>query len=364
MDGLSIRDVHKSYASKPALAAVSFDVHPEEIIALLGPSGCGKSTLLDIIAGLEHADQGDIFWNGADLSSIPVHERGFGLMFQDFALFPHKNVFENIAFGLQMAKLPPPEVAHRVGEVLELVGLPGFEQRSVNDLSGGEAQRVALARSIAPAPDLLMLDEPLGSLDRNLRERLVADLREILRSCRQTAIYVTHDQEEAFALADRVVLMNAGRVEQIDTPLAMYREPGSEFAARFMGLANLIRGEIVQDGQELIVKTGIGVFPFDQLMLIQEGDQRVPAVNSIPPQGRRVVVLLRPDMVNLDGQGLYQLKGEIIETSFRGSTCQASIQVNQEKLLFYFPPTTQLPETGETVRLGFDPLQAVQVFIE
>src|SRR5512139_2742218 len=190
--GLILRDIHKSFGSKRALSGVSFQVGQGETVALLGPSGCGKSTLLGIIAGLDSPDQGDVLWDGESLASLPAHQRGFGLMFQDFALFPHRDVFGNVAFGLQMAKWEPRQIAARVEEVLRLVGLPGFTRRDVNTLSGGEAQRVALARSLAPNPRLLMLDEPLGSLDRTLRERLVIDLGQILRHSHQTAIYVTH----------------------------------------------------------------------------------------------------------------------------------------------------------------------------
>ena len=201
---------------------MSFDVASSEIVCLLGPSGCGKTTLLNIIAGLEQPESGQVLVEGQDIAGTPVHRRGFGLMFQDLALFPHKNVRDNVAFGLRMANLAPQAIDLRVREVLELVGLAGFEQRDVNQLSGGEQQRVALARSLAPRPRLLMLDEPLSSLDRALRERLMNELRDILTRVGQTAIYVTHDQQEAFALADRVVILNAGRVAQIGTPQQVY----------------------------------------------------------------------------------------------------------------------------------------------
>jgi ABC-type Fe3+/spermidine/putrescine transport system ATPase subunit len=212
---LTVSQVAKSYGDTRAVVNVRFEVGSGEIVAVLGPSGCGKSTLLELIAGLEPLDRGEILWDGESLNHVPPHQRNFGLMFQDFALFPHRNVFDNVAFGMQMAHVSQEEIQNRVHEVLNLVGLPDFGGRDVNTLSGGEQQRIALARSLAPRPRLLMLDEPLGSLDRNLRERLVRDLRQILREQHLTAIYVTHDQEEAFAIADRVVVMNAGKVEQV-----------------------------------------------------------------------------------------------------------------------------------------------------
>jgi ABC-type Fe3+/spermidine/putrescine transport system ATPase subunit len=189
--GLSLDDVHKTFGALRAVAGISFQVAPGEVMALLGPSGCGKSTVLSIIAGLEHPERGDVTWDGASILHVPPHQRGFGLMFQDFALFPHMNVFDNVAFGLRMANWPEDRLNKRANEMLELVGLSEARHRDVNTLSGGEQQRVALARSLAPGPRLLMLDEPLGSLDRNLRERLLDELRKVLKSMHQTAIYVT-----------------------------------------------------------------------------------------------------------------------------------------------------------------------------
>ncbi|MEN8171720.1 MAG: ABC transporter ATP-binding protein, partial [Chloroflexota bacterium] len=225
MHKLAIKNIYKTFGSTQALDGISFDLNEGEIMALLGPSGCGKSTLLSIVAGLEKADSGTLHWDGKHLQDTPPHQRGFGLMFQDYALFPHKNVAQNIGFGLLMAKWAPDAIAKRVAEMLELVGLPGYGARDVAALSGGEQQRVALARSLAPRPKLLMLDEPLGSLDRALRESLLTELRDILNEIEQTVLYVTHDQEEAFALADRVVIMNHGQAVQIGAPGELYQRP-------------------------------------------------------------------------------------------------------------------------------------------
>jgi thiamine transport system ATP-binding protein len=344
MAGLKLEDIHKSYGDTRAVAGVSFEVEQGEIVALLGPSGCGKSTILAIIAGLETPDQGTVYWDSVSLTGIPAHVRSFGLMFQDFALFPHMDVFDNVAFGLRIANLPRQQVEERVKEVLELVNLSGFEKRDVNTLSGGEQQRVALARSAVPRPRLLMLDEPLGALDRTLRDRLLLELGEILRRLGQTAIYVTHDQEEAFTLADRVVVLNAGQVEQVGTPQAIYRQPATIFVARFLGFNNLLHGKVYQDGDQRYIQTLVG---------------RLPAGVEQPGS---VTVLVRPDTVMFGDRLPYSFKGKVLQKSFRGSTCRAVVEIEGTPLTFDFPSTLQLPAIGESIELGYDPQDALRVF--
>ena len=211
MSGLEVSDVSVAYGrAEPVVRGVGFEVATREVVALLGPSGCGKSTVLRAVAGLEPLASGRVSWDGVDLAPVPPHRRGFGLVFQDGQLFAHRSVAENIAYGLRVQRRPRAEREARVNELLELVGLPGFGPRPVTELSGGERQRVALARSLAPEPRLLLLDEPLSALDRELRERLAADLTELLRSTGTTAILVTHDEGEAQTVADRILRMRAG----------------------------------------------------------------------------------------------------------------------------------------------------------
>ncbi len=233
---LKLKNIHKSYEGAPLLKGISLELAEGETISLLGPSGSGKSTLLRIISGLEEAESGDVLWDGESIAAVPSHERNFGLIFQDYALFPHLNVFDNVAFGLKMQKLGKEEIYQRVDEALKQVDLQEFAKRSVIDLSGGEQQRIALARALAPRPCLLMFDEPLGALDRRLREYLLVEIKEILEKSAVPAIYVTHDQEEAFALAHRVMLLNEGVIVQRGTPTDVYENPASDWVSAFLGI--------------------------------------------------------------------------------------------------------------------------------
>ena len=341
---LSIHGISKSFGQTRALNDISFNVDEGEILALLGPSGCGKSTLLAIISGLERPDSGEVLWNGENLQDTPAHKRDFGLMFQDFALFPHMNVYANVAFGLKMAHIDPDRIDQRVRQMLAIVGLPDFTKRDVNTLSGGEQQRVALARALAPHPRLLMLDEPLGSLDRNLRQRLVDDLQGILHQMHQTAIYVTHDQEEAFSIADRIILLNAGRIEQVGTPQDIYGDPASVFVARFLEMTNIIPAVIQQRDGERLAVSPLGNFPIRSTFT---GD---------------VLLLIRPDLARLDEKGPVILKGYLKEVSFRGSQKRMTLQANQIPLVFEFPSVVSLPGLGSPLAISLDPASAIKIF--
>jgi thiamine transport system ATP-binding protein len=337
--GLALEGIRKTYGDTLALDGVSLCVPGGSIVAVLGPSGSGKSTLLSIIAGLEMPEAGQVLWEGESLEGVAPHRRGFGLMFQDFALFPHLNVERNVGFGLQMQGLEVGRVGQRVRECLEEVGLAGFERRDVQTLSGGEQQRVALARALAPRPRLLMLDEPLGALDRTLREHLLGEIHRILRASRQTALIVTHDQEEAFGLADRIVILDAGRVVQQGGPQEVYHHPASAAVAGFLGLTNLVAGEAVPGG----IRTALGLLPLDA------------------PSSGHCSVLLRPDAARLDGQGPMVLEATLLEKTFRGPTCILGVQAHGLHLNFEVPSAANLPAEGSPLRLSLDP-QAFQVF--
>lgn len=339
---LEVVSLSKAFgARRPAVDNVSLAVHSGEIVCLLGPSGCGKTTLLRSIAGLEQPDSGEVWFDGQEMGSIPPHEREFGMMFQDFALFPHKNVAQNIAFGLKMHGWPKDRIDQRVKEMLALVALPGFEERDVSLLSGGEKQRVALARALALEPRLIMLDEPLGALDRALRERLMLDLRHILTQFGVTAIYVTHDQTEAFAVADRVALMNAGRIEQFDTPQTVYNRPATQFAARFLGFRNLMPATVRGPNT---VQTALG---------------DLEVVDTMRPSGSQVMLLIRPEAAQLvdtaDADAGNIIEAAVKETSYRGKYSQVWVETaDGEELMFEMPGSP--PAIASSGTLFINPL--------
>jgi ABC-type Fe3+/spermidine/putrescine transport system ATPase subunit len=247
-DGLEVRNIKKLYPE--FMLDVSFRVNPGEFVTLVGPSGCGKTTTLSLIAGLLEADEGAVLLNGTDQQSVPVWKRSIGIVFQDYALFPNMNISKNIGYGLRARKIDKRIIHKRTRELLKLVNLSNYFDRSVSELSGGEKQRIALARALAPEPELLLLDEPLSALDAQLRKSLRKEIRAIQKKLLVTTLYVTHDQEEALSLSDRIIIMNNGRIEQIGTPQDVYTTPASKFAAEFFGRATLLPVEAVsQDDQ-------------------------------------------------------------------------------------------------------------------
>jgi ABC-type Fe3+/spermidine/putrescine transport system ATPase subunit len=326
---LDINHVSYAYDTFEALRDVSLTTEEGEIICLLGASGCGKTTLLRVIAGLETGYSGQISLAGHDLRNTPVNERDFGLMFQDFALFPHMSVEQNVAYGLKRQKVPQQEIQRRVQDMLARVGLSGFDKRDVNLLSGGQKQRVALARSLAPNPRVLMLDEPLGSLDALLRDQLIIELRDIIKSVGLTAIYVTHDQKEAYAIADRVAVMNEGQIEQIDTPQNLYYAPRTEFVARFLGLSNIFK----LDTGDMIHRRLISSATYDY--------------------SSTTAFLIHPSGIYLDSpidRPFVEFSGQVEQIIFRGEYHQIAVRIADDMILYTTTRKSNIA-TGEPLKV-------------
>ncbi|MBY6241396.1 ABC transporter ATP-binding protein [Methylosinus sp. Sm6] len=309
---LSIKGVSKRFGAVTALDDVSLEVARGEFFALLGPSGCGKTTLMRLVAGFEAPDAGRIEIAGEDMSGAPPHRRPVNLMFQSYALFPHLSVFENIAFGLRRQGKDKPAILARVAELLEIVKLTGVEKRRPDQLSGGQKQRVALARALAPGPRLLLLDEPLGALDRQLREETQFQLKEIQRKLQTSFVVVTHDQDEALAMADRIAVMRAGRIEQIGAPAEIYERPATRFVASFIGQMNFLPGRI-EDG------LFVGAFG------------RLPAPPTNLPDGAKAALAVRPERVaptTDDG-----LDGIVEDVAFRGEIIHIRVRLASGEIL-------------------------------
>lgn len=295
---LEVTNIYKNYEGEPLLKGISLSVESGETLCLLGRSGSGKSTLLRIIAGLESADDGEVFWNGENLSAIPTWQRRFGLMFQDYALFPHLSVEENVGFGLRMQGTRKADLQTRVGSALELVNMSAFAKRRVTDLSGGEQQRIALARALAPQPRLLMLDEPLAALDRALRTALQEELRGLLHKTGIPAIYVTHDQEEAFMLGDRIAILAGGVIEQQGGPEEVCNHPKNRKVAEFLGMSNFLAGRVISL-EPLQVESAAGTFSPGVCDL--EGLRLEQEVTLLLPSNLRCVEGLEKEVNTLSG---------------------------------------------------------------
>ncbi|MFG2789440.1 ABC transporter ATP-binding protein [Streptomyces sp. NPDC048419] len=334
---LSLQDATVRFGGRAVLDAVRLDVAEHEIVCVLGPSGSGKSTLLRTVAGLQPLDGGRVSLDGRDQRGVPAHKRGVGLMFQDHQLFPQRDVGGNVAFGPRMHGASRPQQDDRVRELLDLVGLPGAARRAVASLSGGEQQRVALARALAPRPRLLMLDEPLGQLDRSLRERLVVELRELFGRLGTTVLAVTHDQGEAFALADRVVVMRDGRIAQSGTPLEVWQRPADEFVARFLGFDNVVEGAVAGQAADT---------PWGKLPVPEDA-----------PQGPRTL-LVRPAGVRLVAadQGL---RCTVAARTFKGTHVAVRLQPEEAPRLEAACALRAAPEVGDVVGVEFDAAEVV-----
>jgi spermidine/putrescine ABC transporter ATP-binding subunit len=322
---LEIRELIKRYSAQSVIGPLSFGVKAGEFVSLLGPSGCGKTTTLRCIAGFESPSEGGIYLDGERIDQRPPNRRNVGLVFQSYALFPHLTVFENIAFGLRLRRCADAELKRRVQDALELVGLSHLADRYPKQLSGGQQQRVAIARSVVLEPRLLLFDEPLSNLDLKLRVTMRAELRNLQRRLGTTAIYVTHDQGEALALSDRIVVMSNGRIEQVGTPVEIYERPATAFVADFIGSSNLLSGEIVTNAPDSThVRTQSG-------LLLQ----------SSPPiagaSGSRVTAMIRPENIQVTTESAEDrdnpLSGIIDEKTFLGQDLHLKVRINDAQML-------------------------------
>lgn len=345
---LEVTNLSNRYQGSPLLQNIGFSLKQGEILCLLGPSGSGKTTLLRLVAGLESLDAGTIFFRGRDIRDIPPHKRNFGMMFQEYALFPHKSVRQNVAFGLEVQKCSLPELARRVDDMLALVGLTDLGHRKIDELSGGERQRVALARSLAPEPQLLLLDEPLGSLDRSLRDRLTTEIRTILKRLAVTAIFVTHDQAEAFSVADKVAILHNGLLLQFDTPEEIYRRPTNTTVARFLGFTNIIEGR------------------FDDQAIFHSELGRLPGLGRASQAKEKATLLLRPEAASLGNLSSAindppVIVGAVTERVFQGSIYRVSLQSSGRSLTFNLPIDPPPPQPGESIELTLNPAGLVWI---
>jgi putative spermidine/putrescine transport system ATP-binding protein len=329
---VELRGVVKSYGGTQALSGIHLVMQPGEFVALLGPSGCGKTTALRALSGLETIDSGSILIDGVDVASTPTNKRDIGMVFQSYSLFPHMTVMENVEFGLRMRRVAKAERAMRAAEALEMVGLGSHGARFAHQLSGGQQQRVALARALVTRPRVLLLDEPLSALDAKVRVQLREEIRRITRDLGITTVFVTHDQEEALAVADRVAVMRAGRIEQIGTPRELYATPANPFVADFVGLTSRVPGEVV--GGEVVVH-GI----------------RLPLLGEPQPDGP-VFALIRPEDVALaTADRVGAIEATVVSSSFLGSLRRTDFSLPDGTLIAVQHDVNDQPEVGETAHL-------------
>jgi iron(III) transport system ATP-binding protein len=343
MESIRAASVVKTFGNVRALDGISVEIEPGELFFLLGPSGCGKTTLLRCIAGLETPTAGSIFFGERDVTAMPPHKREAAMVFQSYALWPHLTVGQNIAFGLEERKVPKPEIKRRVEEALEMVKLPGYGGRSIDQMSGGQQQRVSLARALVVKPKCLLLDEPLSNLDAQLRVEMRREIRRIVKDNGLTGIYVTHDQEEALAMADRMAILSQGKIDQIGTPEEIYRSPRGAEVAKFIGETNLIEGELVETRDGLVfAKTAAGLLT-----------GRITDPVWTPSPGDAVTVSIRPEAWRLHPEtGDNTISGNIEERAYLGQRIQYWISTPAGRLqVVEMNPHVLRPPGPEAVRL-------------
>jgi len=333
-----ITGVTKKYKNVTAVDNLTLAIPEGEFVSILGPSGCGKTTTLRIIAGLAEADAGEVYIGGTDVTSVPPYRRNIGMVFQDYALFPHMTVRDNVAFGLRMRKIPAAKAHEKADEMLALVHLSGMGERRPNQLSGGQQQRVALARALAIEPSVLLLDEPLSNLDLKLRQEMRVELRRIQRRVGTTAVFVTHDQGEALSLSDRVIVMNQGRVEQEGNPVSLYENPRTRFVAAFLGDANFFRGQL------------------NGGLVLSDGIMLEPRCGDANTGGKEVAVLVRPEKIRIGTEptdGVNTAIGVIDSLTYLGSQTRYYIQLRTGRIVTVDSVETRVYSEGTEVTLAW-----------
>ena len=354
---LRIRSIEKIYPD--FRLELDFELRQGELLILLGPSGCGKTTTLRLIAGFIDPDSGALDMDGRRIDTLPAHRRRIGIVFQDYALFPHLNVWDNIAFGLRMQGWSPRDARQRIKELLGLISLDGYAKRKVTHLSGGEQQRVALARALAPQPQLLLLDEPLSALDAKLRKSLRIEIRRIQRELGVTTLYVTHDQEEALVLGDRIAVMREGHIEQIDTPERIYNRPHNLFVGTFLGQANLLPGRLVErNADKVVVETAVG--PLAAVGPAQPRPAQAHRSSAGLQIGQEAVVFFRPEHCSLDSRHSgrtgrsNRINGRVVRKEYLGSHQLVEVEAGGDRFTLDLSEV-QFLEVGSAVQFSVDP---------
>ena len=331
---IELKNITKSFDGEPVLKGINLDIYDNEFLTLLGPSGCGKTTLLRLIGGFETPDEGEVVFLGQVINDVPPHQRNVNTVFQKYALFPHLNVFENVAFPLREKKVPKDEIEKRVTEMLSLVALSGFERRNITSLSGGQQQRVAIARALIGQPQVLLLDEPLGALDLKLRKDMQVELKKIQKQTGITFIFVTHDQEEALSMSDTVVVMSEGKIHQIGTPIDIYNEPVNAFVADFIGESNILDGFMLEDFR--VTFSGQTFDCLDKGFVYNEA----------------VDVVVRPEDVDIVPLEEGQVAGVVTSVTFMGVHYEIIVDVGGFKWMIQ---TTDFVDVGEHIGIKLDP---------
>ena len=331
---VSLRDIVVEFDGQRILDGLNLDIHDKEFVTLLGSSGCGKTTTLRLIAGFLEPTSGKVLLKGEDITGVPPYKRPVNTVFQKYALFPHLNVFENVAFGLRLKKMDEETIRRKVRDMLEVVGLKGFERRSIGQMSGGQQQRVAIARSLVNEPEILLLDEPLGALDLKLRKEMQLELKRLQREMNITFVYVTPDQEEALTMSDTVVVMSGGKIQQIGSPQDIYNEPKNAFVARFIGDSNIVDGVMLKD------------------FLVNFGGYDFTCVDRGFKPNEPVQVVIRPEDVQIVPPSVGMLTGLVREVIFKGVHFEMHVDVEGYEWIIH---STQASQPGELIGMNIGP---------